>query len=149
MNDNNGSFDYKAYLKNTSSTVKIKNQERLQSVLPAISQVFRNAPRAIGLEFPDISIGISGPSVQSHHEPMQIIGHFSLKDQFNHSINLTFEITVVIIGVEFELIVRHDKIEKILQRFSSQEEVNERTNNALSEYLLMKYAEKKMSMTKL
>jgi eukaryotic-like serine/threonine-protein kinase len=149
MNDDNDSFDYKAYLKNISPTLKIKNQERLQSVLHAIHKVFQNAIYAIGLEFPDISIGVGGPSVQSHHEPMQIIGHFSFKDQFNHSVNLNFEVTVVIIGVEFELIVKHEKSEKILQRFSTSEEVNESTKSILSEYLLMKYAEKKMSLTKL
>lgn len=150
MNTNSDDFDYKSYLKNTASTLKIKNRERLQSILPRINHgVFRNIPNLINSEFPDISVGISGPSVQTNHEPMRIIGHFYLKDQFNDSLNLTFEITVEIIGVEFELIASHDKIAKIIQRFNNQEDINQNTNKVLFEYLLMKYAEKKRAMTKL
>ncbi|WP_419698131.1 serine/threonine-protein kinase [Mucilaginibacter sp. NFX135] len=110
-------IDYKTLIMSAADLSKGKVEVVLQAMYGRLKQIFAAFPARN--KFPNVSIGISGPSVLPHWDPICIAGHYYLTEKFKGKIKRSYMFKVYPNGADYILSIIIGQEEKIIQRFQS------------------------------
>lgn len=138
---NNDEPNFDEILKASVSEDLLRMENALIALKPNFDRIFREITTSISSNYKNISVGVQGPTLHTHWDPMCLWGNYILKDKFKMTEQHSYQLQLYQNGSEYLISVKNRGNETILERFGTRDEVDfNKVKENIYKYILADYA---------